>query len=683
MRSRALPYLILLAAVLLFFRHALFYPGYVIPWDLRNFHLPHAAFLADHLARGEFPLWDPYTYFGRPLAANIQAQWFYPPLFLTVAASNLAGGAHLLYFLELDVVAHIFAAGVFSFWLLRTVGAGPPAALAGALVYEVGCFFASQAQHMGAVHGAAWLPLAWLLVVRMSRGARAGAALAAVLAMAYLSGLPAVTLAVLGTSFLVAILLAATGQARWKLAAAVPGACAFAALAALAQLAPSWELNTHSIGRYRMDWLGAGGGVRVEALASLISPNHYNIFDLKRFAGPGELTFLYLFSGWLGLALALSAIPLARRRGPAAVFLATTLAAAFVMLGDSTPLWRALFPRLPAVIRNPVHPEFFLPAFSLGVAVLAGLGAERWLRRPALGWAAALVVAAELILVGSGRPMNAASLADEPGVTRTAFDGSRLVLERMRLLTGRSSPPSRIDTLNDSMQWAASAPLIGLHSANGIDPLALARPIQVRLAFCEGERWGMYYQVKRPESRILDLVNVRYLLSRTPAHGPGLALAAELPGRYVYENADALPRFFLVGRIRRARNPEEAALWLRAAEFEPSREAIVEAAPDFADSPAAGSVKVLEYRPNTVVLETEAAAPAFLVTSEAHYPGWRATIDGRESPLYYTNLAFRGLPVPAGRHQVRMEFAPAILWWSGAASLLAWIALAAAALRRS
>jgi len=61
------------------------------------------------------------------------------------------------------------------------------------------------------------------------------------------------------------------------------------------------------------------------------------------------------------------------------------------------------------------------------------------------------------------------------------------------------------------------------------------------------------------------------------------------------------------------------------------------------------------------------------VTSETHYPGWRAYVDGRPQPIYYTNVAFRGFPVPAGRHQILMRFEAPLFWWSLAASALGWI----------
>src|ERR1019366_7893840 len=40
--KRYLPFLLLVLQALVFFRHVLFLPGYVIPWDLRGLHLAHA-----------------------------------------------------------------------------------------------------------------------------------------------------------------------------------------------------------------------------------------------------------------------------------------------------------------------------------------------------------------------------------------------------------------------------------------------------------------------------------------------------------------------------------------------------------------------------------------------------------------------------------------------------------------
>jgi uncharacterized membrane protein YfhO len=83
-----------------------------------------------------------------------------------------------------------------------------------------------------------------------------------------------------------------------------------------------------------------------------------------------------------------------------------------------------------------------------------------------------------------------------------------------------------------------------------------------------------------------------------------------------------------------------------------------------------GHVRVVRYGSRDVVLEIDTSGPAFLATSGAYYPGWRAQIDGRDQSLYLTNVAFRGLPVPAGHHLLTMRFDPPILWRPALVSLM-------------
>ena len=48
---KAWPMLVLLAEVLAFFRHILFYGHYAIPWDFRAYHFSQAWFVARSFAR--------------------------------------------------------------------------------------------------------------------------------------------------------------------------------------------------------------------------------------------------------------------------------------------------------------------------------------------------------------------------------------------------------------------------------------------------------------------------------------------------------------------------------------------------------------------------------------------------------------------------------------------------------
>ena len=84
--------------------------------------------------------------------------------------------------------------------------------------------------------------------------------------------------------------------------------------------------------------------------------------------------------------------------------------------------------------------------------------------------------------------------------------------------------------------------------------------------------------------------------------------------------------------------------------------------------------------PDRVVVEAEASGAAHLVLVDAYDPGWRATVDGRPSPVLRANVAFRGVALPAGRHVVEFLYRPrSVMWglWISGAALLAGAALAA------
>jgi hypothetical protein len=679
------PYAVLIAEVLLFYRRVLFDFSYVIPWDLRSYHFPMLAFMARTLHAAELPLWDPFSYCGFPIYANLQAQLFYPPTLAVIFLSNWLAPQHLLYFVELQLIGHVLLAGVFTYWLLKRLGLTEVAAATGATVYQLGAFFASQTQHLGAIDAAAWLPLALWSIVSLVRQPRMCylAVLAFSLAMSILSGFPAVTACVLAGAVALLLLYMAFRWARPSLLLYVLGAVVWSVALSSIQLLPTLELTRLSVAKFRTTFLGTGGGMSPLALVSLVLPNHYSIFDLSHYAQAPNPTFMYTYCGLVGLALAI--LGAVRRSRLSAVFAALTILGAFAMLGDHTLVGRLGIMALPPVVRGSIYPEFALALFTMGIAVLAGLGAQRT-GRGLVAFALLAATAADLIGVSSSRPMNTSSIKLEPGVTHEYFDGSRELLARVRGLVNQNMPPWRIDTIRDSLQWASTQALIEVPTANGNDPFALERYMQVRLSFvADGARWGRYYQVSDPDSPVLNLINVRYLLSRAPFSDPRRPKIADVPAGAVYENPDALPRFFLVNRIERADGMEQSASILRSARFRPDEFAIVEGAPplDPPERAAANTpVRVIHYAPRKIVLETAAAHPAFLVTSEPYYPGWHAYVDGREQPLYMTNTAFRGMALAAGAHRVEMRFNPSILWRGAiisalALALLFWVAASA------
>jgi hypothetical protein len=689
---KAWPLLVLLAEVLAFFRHILFYGHYAIPWDFRYYHLSQAWFVAQSFARGELPLWDPYTYCGMPFYANLTAQLFYPPALAAILLSNWTGAEHLLYWLELQMAAHVFLAGAFTYWLLRRMNLARAPAIVGATIYQLGAYTASQAEHLGAIDAAAWLPLAWLCVISLGERFRWRwlAGLACALAMSLLAGFPATAAVVFISSFLLAAILTLLRRQSPLVLIGTAIAAVWAVLLAAIQLFPTLQLSRLSVAQYRSHYLNTGGGMPLQSLVSLVLPNHFGIFqfDGATWKRPWEVTFLYTYCGIPALVFAVLALAYRRNRYAAPIAL-LTLCAALWMLGDSTPVGKTVFVSLPDAVKGSLYAAFALCAFSLGMAVLAGLGAGkvlhgrgRWVQA-----AVVVVVAADLIALSSGRPFNTVDEQLDPGIGYDHYAGVPQIPAEIRRLTNQNVPPWRVDAMEGYPDMVTHGPLFEYPSANGNDPFALIRLMQVRLSFCQGVLWGRYYEIANPDSPLLKLMNVRYVLASHVLAKPGaLKEVLELPGTHIYENPGVLPRFFLVNRVRRAANMDAALSMLRARDFDARAEAVVEAAlvaqalpPAIRSAaPPAGRVRVLEYGAREFSLETDAAAPAFLVTSETAYPGWHAWLDGQERAPLTTDVAFRGLPVPAGKHLVKMRFDPEILWRSAWVTLAAAIALALA-----
>jgi uncharacterized membrane protein YfhO len=58
-----------------------------------------------------------------------------------------------------------------------------------------------------------------------------------------------------------------------------------------------------------------------------------------------------------------------------------------------------------------------------------------------------------------------------------------------------------------------------------------------------------------------------------------------------------------------------------------------------------------------------------VVLVDTYDPGWRVTVDGRPAPLLRTNVAFRGVGVPAGKHVIEQVYRPwTVLYGLGASA---------------
>ena len=83
-------------------------------------------------------------------------------------------------------------------------------------------------------------------------------------------------------------------------------------------------------------------------------------------------------------------------------------------------------------------------------------------------------------------------------------------------------------------------------------------------------------------------------------------------------------------------------------------------------------------------IEAELERPSVLLVTDAWTPAWRAVpleaADKRSYQVMPANYALRAIPLDAGRHRLRLEYAPAAFRIGLIISALAWLGLGAGAL---
>ncbi len=69
--------------------------------------------------------------------------------------------------------------------------------------------------------------------------------------------------------------------------------------------------------------------------------------------------------------------------------------------------------------------------------------------------------------------------------------------------------------------------------------------------------------------------------------------------------------------------------------------------------------------------------PGYLVLTDTHYPGWRATVDGQPAEILEANHAFRAVQLDRGEHTVLFEYQPLSFRLGAWITLVALVVLAA------
>lgn len=160
--------------------------------------------------------------------------------------------------------------------------------------------------------------------------------------------------------------------------------------------------------------------------------------------------------------------------------------------------------------------------------------------------------------------------------------------------------------------------------------------------------------ISRDNIEILSMFNVRYIID------------TEETGYVAKENPLSMGNAWFVDSLKVVENDNEEILGLselsgnQIAVIQQSQKELLKLTTTQADSTA--SIQLVDYDTQRLVYKSNNKQEALAVFSEMYYPhGWTATINGEKTPIARINFALRGIKVPAGTHEIIMQFEPQVV----------------------
>jgi len=190
-------------------------------------------------------------------------------------------------------------------------------------------------------------------------------------------------------------------------------------------------------------------------------------------------------------------------------------------------------------------------------------------------------------------------------------------------------------------------------------------------------------------SPLLNLLNVRYIVvpNDLAAGRPRLDLLPLLTTHKdvfsnsqirIFENADALPRAWVVHDVIRADRATQLTI-LSNNQIDPKKTVLIAgaaAAPTVSTSNDASgeSVSVTGQATDALTLSANLVSDGVVVISQSFASGWKVYVDGKATPLYLSDGILQGVPVTAGVHTIELEYEPKSLrmglWITGFSGVL-------------
>ena len=676
--------------------------------DLITSFYPYHSLVARISSHGILPLWNPFILAGTPLQASSQSAEFYPlNIFYYILPIHAAW--------TVCILLRLFLSALFMSMLVRSFGGSTTGSILSGIIFSL-CGFMTAWQGQGMGDAAIWLPMICYAVHRLHRNTSSGSiALAAfAFAMPVLAGHPETAFHLTLTGCALALVLTCHRfNTRFLACFAAAGLLAMA-LAAV-QIVPSLEwfgqvgssLNTEPPILSRHDgqgffsrdlqsspssalipipegasYLGMLGIMAVPmalfhrsrrnaaffaaiaivaaAIAFRVEPAHWiaGHMPLLKQLKNGRLILVSSFGIAALAGLGVSALEQDDESGKRPLTLALLGIAFLVAAGGIYEVHRATL--IPVdFMRGPWASLAFLTAAAALLAwrVMGGLRG-RIFSILICGLAGLELLTFSFGYTGFAHPSEIFPMAPVFNFLRNGDSPATFRIAK----AGYPIPPN-------------SGMIYGLESADGYE-ITTERARTFSMGLTEDRDDAVFFdatKVAQAADRRTDMLNIRYWI--VIAGSPEFKEFAGRHDRFaqvynegsvaVFESKSTLPRLFAAPQAGIKIISDATAQMAQVTNrfFDPQQTALFLEKPVAFESQAQGTAFITEIHmvrkdTNSYEFRTRTSSRSVLVLSQIYYPGWKATIDGAEVPVYPVDYALTGILAPEGEHTVTFFFQP-------------------------
>ncbi len=662
--------------LVIFFYRVIFFGEYFFENDITQIFYPLYLFTVRSIQQGEIPYWNPLSRVGVPHIADPQAGFFFP-----VWAGGLVFPEDR-YFQWL-IIGALFFGGLGCYFWVNSLVKNPAAAIFSGMVFELQGFWIAKIFYTSMLWTIAWVPWVFWSARRYGLEPSWKNRLLFLLFWAFqlFAGHPQIWS--ISTLFLLLYLTFSFGMKIWK--RLLWDGILLMGLTAV-QWLPTLELVQNSL-RWHLPGMPL---VFPTAIGGWHTLRYFFIPYPGGVRTPSEDS---VYIGWTAFLLVVVGLWFSRKHwnGREKVMLVLILLSIVFSVGPD--IWLNFWQKFVYPFSFFLHPARFLLMASFFLITLAGIAIA------SLKFDKNLPLMASLYALGMGELLwwnwgynfttTEEYFRSQPEFIRLLGKEGKNPLFRSDFLEPR--PYSHFTWEGDKILPTPFArTFVSVQYEMPFSGIAGHGPFLLRT-----QEFLFHPEVVR--DKFMDFLGIRWLIvdKQYTAKIPfGDLVEAKEGDRYrIYQNLEALPRIFLARRYQKVESRAKKMMKKRWEQgelpsyvwkvvekkfpshvfekpnWDPWDAMLMEEDPpkgwQEADDLPQGSLQILTLKSTEIVVQVDVPAPRVLVVVENFYPGWKVWIDGKPGKILMGNGIARTVPIPEGKHRIKMRYVPTIYFLGG------------------